>query len=520
MVKENKSPVKAISLMMVITLAAKLLGLWRDRLLAISYGTGMEANAFLMASRIPRVFFDVIFASAIAACFIPVFNEYLTRSGKKEAFKFSGNFITVVGILTFGITALGMIFAEPLTAFLADGYDAETMALCVKLTQMMFPTVLFTGIAYCFVGILQSSDEFNIPAFISVVSNAVVIVYFYVFNDKFGITGLAIAFLIAWLAQAIIQIPSLRKKHFEFYPSPKFNTDGMKKVFTLVIPVMVSTWVLPINQIVNAKFGSHLFDGAGVSAIELSYNLYLIIVGVFVLSVTNFIFPRMSKQAAGNDTEGFKHTISATMHTSLFVVVPMMVGMMLMSSQLVEFIYGGGEFGAFSIEITSRSLFFVSLGMVGYAIQAVLSRAFFAEQSGKVPLIAGAAAILSNIVLCILLVDRFDVSGLAIASAVSSTVNAIILIIPLHRKGIKFADKAFLKDMVKIVLAALIMAAAVMGLNFLMSGVAAEGVGKAVRLFVPALGGVIVYFISTLVLRLGETQLAISYIKKLVRKGG
>ena len=77
---------------MVITLLGKVLGLLRDRLLTVNYGLGMESNAFLLASRIPRVFFDVIFASAIAACFIPVFTEYLGKKSRREAFNFSGNF--------------------------------------------------------------------------------------------------------------------------------------------------------------------------------------------------------------------------------------------------------------------------------------------------------------------------------------------------------------------------------------------------------------------------------------------
>ena len=211
---------------------------------------------------------------------------------------------------------------------------------------------------------------------------------------------------------------------------------------------------------------------------ELSYNLYLIIVGIFVLSVTNFIFPRMSRQTAGNDKAGLKHTVSATMHTSLYVVIPMMAGLMLMAGQLVDFVYGGGEFDAFSIEITSRALFFVSLGMIGYAIQAVISRAFFAGQDGKTPLIAGVVSIVSNVVLCVLLVDKFDVSGLAIASAISSTINAVILLIPLHRRGLSFADKPFCKDMAKVAAATLLMSAAVMGTNGLLAHVTIPGPDK------------------------------------------
>ena len=194
-------------MVMAITLLGKVLGLYRDHLMAVHYGTtGMEAKAFYIASRIPRVFFDVVFASAIAACFIPVFSEYLT---KKEAFRFGGNFLSVMALLTAVLTVLGMVFAQPLVTLFADGYDAETAALAASLTRAMFPTVLFTGVAFSFVGILQSMDRFNIPALISTVSNLVIIGYFFFLDDRFGVYGLAAAYLVGWLLQALIQVPTL-----------------------------------------------------------------------------------------------------------------------------------------------------------------------------------------------------------------------------------------------------------------------------------------------------------------------
>src|SRR5699024_274043 len=151
MEQHQDNSTKTISVVMVITLAGKLLGLLRDRLLAVNYGTGMEANAFYTASRIPRVFFDAVFASAIAACFIPVFSEYLTRRGKEAAFRFAGAFLTAMAVLTAVLSLVGMGLAQPLVDLFADGYDQQTADLAVSLTRMMFPTVLFTGVAFSFV---------------------------------------------------------------------------------------------------------------------------------------------------------------------------------------------------------------------------------------------------------------------------------------------------------------------------------------------------------------------------------
>lgn len=514
MAEQKKSAVKTVSGVMILTLLGKILGLLRDRMLSVTYGSGMETNAFLTASRIPRVFFDAIFASAVAACFIPVFSEYLTKKGKKVAFGFSNDFFSLISLLCCVLTVLGIVFADQLVTLFANGFDEETAALCVSLTRVMFPSVLFTGIAFSMVGVLQSMDEFNIPALISVVSNVAVILYFIFFNDRFGIYGLALAFLFSWFLQAAVQVPSLLKKGYFYRPSFHFRSEGLKKVFALMIPVMVSTWVQPINLAINTRFGSHLFNGAGVSAIEFANNLYLIVTGVFVLSVTNVVFPRLSRLTARNDNAAFRETIASVIHSSLFFVIPLMAGLMTLARPCVDLIYGGGQFDAFSVDITGRALVFLSLGMVAYTVQTILSRAFFAEQSGKVPLVAGIFAIATNILLCIVLTEPFDVAGLAVASSISCVVNALILVIFLEKKGMGFFSKKFCLDMLKVIAAAFIMAAAVYGLRLLVEGVVSGMIGKIITVFVPTLGGLVVYFLAAIALRIEEGLAAVSLCKK------
>jgi len=519
MAKKEGGAVKTVGMMMTITVLGKLLGLWRDRLLSVHYGTGMAASAFLTASRIPRVFFDAIFASAIAASFIPVYNEYLVRKDRVEADRFAGNFITVIGLLSLGLTALGILFAPYLTVFFADGYDAQTAALCTKLTRIMFPTVLFTGVAYSFVGIVQSMDEFNLPAAISLVSNGIIIAYYFTLNERFGVFGLAVAFLIAWLAQAAVQAPYLLRHGFRYTPSLSFMSEGMRKVFKLMMPVMVSTWVLPINQTISAKFGSRLFGGAGVSAVEFANNLYLIIAGVFVLSVTNYIFPRLSRMSSGSDSSAMCETIGGTLHTSLYIILPMMAGMMLLARQMVTFIYGGGAFGDHSIDITSRALFYVAMGMVGYTVQSVLCRVYFAEQNGRVPLVAGIISIAVNIVLCALLVKRFDVAGLGVASAAASTVNAVLLAVPLRKRGMRFLTPAFLKDMLRIAVCVFVMTAAVYLTAGFTDGLMPGKAGELAAFALPTAAGAVVYAVITALLRIPETVTAIGFFKKKFGKG-
>lgn len=518
--EEKNSAAKTVSLVMAVTFIGKVLGLYRDRLLAIHYSTGAAANAFFTASRIPRVFFDAVFASAIAACFIPVFSEYLEQKGKKEAFRFAGSFITVIALLTGGLTLAGMAFPQPLVALFADYSDPATTALAVSLTRVMFPTVLFSGAAFSLVGVLQAQDHFTAPALMSAVSNLVIILYFFTLDARLGIFGLAGAYLLGWLLQGVIQVPPLYRLGFRFRPGLDLRSEGMRKVFFLMGPVMVSTWVQPINQAINGRFGSRLYGGAGMSALEYASNLYLVIAGTFILSVTNVIFPKLSRLTAGGREGEFQDTVRQTLRVCLFLVLPMSAGLMAVARPLISLIYGGGEFDAFSTEITAAALSWMALGMVGYAVQNILSRAYFARQQGRVPLIAGGVSIAANLALCQLLTGRFQVAGLALSSAASATVYALLLLLPLQRGGEKILDRAALEDLGKMLLAAALMGGCVWkALGLLTSSLPAGKLGELICLGTCGALGVALYFALALLLRVDEARLCVTLVKKTLKRG-
>ena len=496
--EEKKKNIRTVGMMMALTLLGKVLGLARDLMLGHRFGTGMAANAFLTASRIPRNFFDAIFASAISASFIPVFNEYLEKQGKEEAFRLSSAFITVMTLLTGTLSALGVLFAESITALLADGLDAPTAALCAELLRILFPLMLFTGLAFSLVGILQSLGEFNIPALLSAASNAVIILSYLFFVDRFGIVGLAVAFLLGWAAQVLIQLPSLRRFGYRYQAS--LRHDGLHKIFLLVGPVLVSTWVQPLNLTVATRYASHI-DGAA-SALEYANTLYTIVAAVFVLSVANVIFPEMSRYAAHEDETAMGESISGTLNAMLFLLTPMAIGLAALAKPVVRLLYEWGEWGAASTELTAGALTFLSLGMLGYGVQIILSRAFYAEQKGKMPLVAGAASVIANIILCQLLRPAFGLRGLALVSAVSLILPALILLFAAGKRYRGVLNRAAVVDFVKMLVCAAVMGAAVRFAQGALAVRLADGLAsRAVLVLAPTLLGVVVYFALTVLLR-------------------
>jgi len=511
--EQQKKNIRTVGVMMVLTLLGKVLGLVRDMLLGHHFATGMAANAFLTASRIPRNFFDAIFASAISASFIPVFNEYLEKKGKDEAFSLGSAFISVMTLLTAGLAALGMLFAEPITALLANGFDAATAALCARLLRILFPTVLFTGLAFSIVGILQSLGEFNIPALLSAASNTVIILYYVFFCERFGIVGLAGAFLLGWAVQVLIQLPALRRFGFRYRAS--LRHEGLRKIFALVGPVLVSTWVQPLNLTVATRYASHIEGGA--SALEYANTLYTIVAGVFVLSIANVIFPELSRYAARADEEALGRSVGGTLNAMLFLLAPMAAGLAVLAKPVVRLLYEWGEWGAASTELTAGALTFLSLGMLGYGVQIILSRAFYAAQRGSVPLLAGAVSVLANLALCALLAPVMGLRGLALASAVSLMLPALVLLFALARRHRELLRPAALLDVCKMLFAA----AAMGGLVRWAAGRLATRLGASLGARVllvagPTALGAAVYFALAYLLRIST----VGELRTLLRRRG
>ena len=82
------------------------------------------------------------------------------------------------------------------------------------------------------------------------------------------------------------------------------------------------------------------------------------------------------------------------------------------------------------------ALSFYAIGIAGFALLEVLSRAFYALEDTWTPVIAGAAAMLSNIVLNMIFIQfigdpeslaRGAFAGLALANALTTIVEALAL---------------------------------------------------------------------------------------------
>ena len=445
--------------MMAITIMGKVLGILRDSFQGTTFGADTAYGmAFAQASALPRNFLDIMFAAAFSASFIPVFTTYLETKGKDAAFDLAGRFISIVLVLTTLVVVAGILLATPIMSLTLSGDNVtpETITLGASLLRFMFPLMILSGLAFSFTGVLQSLGEFRIPAAMSLVSNAIILVYYLFFVDYFGVYGLAIVFLIGWGAQAGIQLPFLIKHKFKFKFAFNLRHPGIVQIGKLALPVLVSSWVVPINIMVNVNAASNLYGGEfGIVATYFSNSLFAIISGVFILSVSNVVFPKLSKLVALGDDAGFSHTLASTIRVVLLLLLPLTFGMFALSQPIVQLIYGRGNFCETAVNITSTSLMYLAPGIVGFGLFAVLSRACYARLDGRTPILASVVAIATNGVLSFALAPTMYIAGPALASAIAQTLGALVLVVTLTTKGVLKWHGAI--DIAKMLFCAIIM---------------------------------------------------------------
>ncbi len=447
---QGKKAARTVILMAVIILLAKFMGLLRETMVAGIYGQGMESDILNTATQIPLLFFDMVLGVAILSTFVPVFNKRLAAEGEQSAFAFANSFMTAVLTIAALAALLGILLAEPLVRLMTPGYADVPGKLeqTAQLLRILFPSILFTAAAYIAVGILQSYGQFTVPSLISVVSNGVMILYLILFGNRLGLVGVAVSMVVAWALQLLIQLPWLKKFGFAWKVSFR-NDPGLTEAAGIALPVLISSWVQPLCNVINMAFGSSLGDGA-VSALNWGNKIYIIMVGVVAYAITNFIFPKLSRM--GEDEAGFAQMTRESLSWMLLVITLVSGLFLALSEPIIRVVFERGAFTEDSTRITATALFYYSIGMVGYGTCEVLNKSFYAISDGKTPMLVSLVGILVNFLTAWLLagVLKMGVGGLALASAVSSLGMAGLLLYRMNRSRKGSVTAGFLRNLGKM----------------------------------------------------------------------
>lgn len=431
----DKQPiVKLTSGALIIALfsvASRLMGVVRDRMLAHTYGAGVELDAYYAAFRIPDFIFNTIVLGAVASAFIPVFLS-LKRERAESAMKLAHTLMTGIVMMLIFWAILGIILAPQLMALIAPGFDIERLALAIKLTRIMLIATIFFGASNVVGSILQADRRFTAFAAAPMAYNVGIIAGLLMLVPRVGPIGLAWGVVAGSILHLIVQLPAAWRSGFGLKLSFAFNNEAVRRVGSLLAPRTLGLAAAQFNQLMTAGFISHLSVGT-LTAFALATNLQSFPISVFGVSLAVAAFPVFSQAFGEGDHNNFRQHFEESVRRILFFVLPMAVLFLVLRAQIVRVVLGSGSFDWADTIRTAQALGFLALAMVSDSLVPLVARVFYALQDTRTPVIISVVSILVNFVLLISL-SRFGLAGIGMAYVASSVTNLGLLLAVLGKK--------------------------------------------------------------------------------------
>ena len=496
-------------LLMIITVVSKIVGFGREITLSYFYGASNISDAFLISLTIPGVIFSFI-GTGISTGYIPLYSKIEEKYGEKEGERYTNNLVNILLVICTGIVIFGLLFTKPLVKVFASGFEGETLELAVRFTRIGLVGIYFTGIINVYSGYLRIKGNYAIPACVGFPMNCILIL-FMVLSSKTNIMVLAVGSVIATASQLALLVPFIRKTgyRYQFVFNPK--DEYIRKMIYVALPVMLGVSVDQINVLVDKTLASGIAVG-GISALNYANKLNGFVQGMFVTTISTVMYPMISKMAAQGNLKGLKSSVSEAINLINLLVVPVTFGAMIFAEPVVRLLFGRGAFDLEAISMTSGALFYYSIGMMGFGLREILSRAFYSMQDTMTPMKNSVLAVSMNIVLNLILSRFMGIKGLALATSISALFCTALLLISLRKKIGPFGMKDTVTSFGKILIASIGMGiAAYTSYNFLLSRI-----GANLSLIISIFIGAFFYFAVIYFMKIKEVdELIIAAKKKL-----
>lgn len=496
---------KATLVIAFFSLMSKVLGLARDIVIGGLIGTTYLADAYQMSLKAPNILFTII-SGALATVIVPVFTEYASRGEKSEAWKLFNTVMAAVTIFFLFASIIGMAGAPLLVKFVAPGFSGATRELTVELTRIILPWMIFAGLASLFTQLLNANNIFGLPAFSSSVNNIFIIISALALGKLYGVYGLALGTTLAMAAMALVQFPVLFKAGFRINLRVNLRHPGLKKIYFLALPSVLSLSVTQGNVFVTFVLASWLPVGS-VSSLGYADRLIQFSVSLLVTALVTAVFPTISRLAAEGDREAFAGTLLGALKVVIIGIIPASVGLMTLSHPIVTLVYKRQAFDETSVEMTAAALIFYSLGIVGQAAGLLLTRGFYSLQDTRTPLKISVVQVLVNLGLSLLLIRFLQHAGLALASSLANLAYMVLLMWYLGKKIPGLYQGGLLKFTLAVLAAAGLMAAASYAVNGALAGLVQGLPGLIIQVGLAVIAGVVVFVAAVFALRVEEAHI-------------
>lgn len=523
--RQINSVAMAAALVAISSLASRLLGFLRDRVLAAKFGAGQEVDIYYAAFKVPDLVYNLLVLGALSAGFIPVFTKLIkdfncrnsnchdNYEANKGSWDLVNNIITILFFSISFLSVLGIIFAPNLTKLVAPGFSPEDQLLTASLTRIMFLSPLLLGISGIIGGVLQSFKRFLVYSLAPIFYNIGIIFGATVLVDNWGLTGLAWGVVIGAFLHLAVQLPTVFSLGFRYHFSFSLKDKNVREIFRVMVPRTMSLAISQVNLLVITAIASGLTAGS-LTIFNFANNLQSFPVGIFGISFAIAAFPLLSEHAF--DKEKLADSFSKTFRQILFFVVPATALLIILRAQIVRVVYGAGNFDWNDTILTMNTLALFSISLFAQATIPLLVRVFYARHNSKLPFYLGLVTVVVNVVLSIVLSKRMGVTGLALAFSISSILNFLLLFfwLTVEAEIIKIGE--ILVSVIKFTLATILAGSAAQLTKYVISPYInmTKFQGVFIQLCLAGTVGLVFYMVSCYFLKSPELMDFVESIKK------
>lgn len=501
------SVVSAAFLITIAGLVSRILGLFRDRLLALNFGAGDALDVYYAAFRVPDLIYNLLILGALSASFIPVFTGLISNEKEGEAWELASGIMNFMIGMIIILSLIFCIFSPYLMRVITPGFSPDKMEQVVLLTRIMFLSPLFLGISGIFGGILTSYKRFLVYSLAPIFYNIGIIFGIIFFVETWGMPGLAWGVVLGAFLHMMIQYFCVRsfgfKHKWDFFT--QFRDKNVRKVFRLMIPRFLGVAVNQVNLFVITIFASFLTSGS-LAVFSFAQNLQSVPLGIIGISFAIAVFPTLSSFASKNDSDNFVKNFSDTFRQILFLVIPISVFILIFRAQIVRVILGAGEFDWNDTILTAQCLGIFALSLFAQCVIPLLARAFYAIHNTRTPFYIALISEAVNILAIVFLIDEYKILSLAIAFSLASVVQMVLLLLVLRFKYGNLNDKQIVNSVGKTILATFLAGVFAQSFKYLVDGVVnlETFLGVFSQLFISSLVGFFVFILVCEILKIEE----------------
>ena len=429
-----------------LTFISRVSGLAREIIFARFFGAGALMDAFVFANRLPNMLRRFFAEGAFAQAFVPVFAEYRETRSLPDLRELLSRVAGSLFVVLFAISLLGVIAAPVLVLIFGTGFATGDgpADLAAAMLRWTFPYILFVSLTAMAGSVLNTYGRFAVPAVTPVLLNLSLIAAAIWLSPRFAepTYALAIGVFAAGVIQLSFQLPFLARAGLLPWPRISFSHPGVRRIMTLMLPVLFGSSVAQINILFDTWIASFLGDGR-MTWLYFADRLVEFPLGVFGIAIATVMLPSLSADHTRQSLQSFSATLDWALRLVCLIAVPAAAALFVLAVPMTATVYFGGEFLDFDVRMSAASLMAFAPGLLGFILVKVLVPGFFSRQDMKTPVRIAVRALVLGMLLnvtFVLVLLRTDLApahvGLAAATTLSSIANASMLYLALRGDGV------------------------------------------------------------------------------------